>query len=255
MIKLQRDAPTQREFTYILPNMASFSYELNAPVTPTPLPEERAEDNVLIKMEGNSSKISLRWRVKIHDGSLVSETNVKTLREQLAFFKNQFIPYGIEDSYQLIINFDDTDTNDTGDNKIVFDGTFTKFRFDTTSTQPVTFNMSADFLEGTVASVHDIDVPSEPLNVESSVSGNAITIRWEPPQEEDDITITGYTLRYRRTKESPTDWINVSSNIGATVRSYIADGLPDGTYLFELTPRSASGNGRTSREIEVVDTS
>ncbi len=257
LVKFERDRPTVREFTYTIPNMMSISYELNSPVTPTPLPEETAEDNVLIKMEGNSSKISLRWKIKNFEESLIKEntTIVRSLRDQLGFFKNMFIPSGIEDSYELIINFDDTDNDDQSDNVIAFMGTFTKFRFDTSGSEPITFNMSADFLEGTVATVHDIDVPSEPLNIIASVTNDDVTIAWDPPDLEDDIDLTGYRLRYRRTAPTPNDWFIQADNIQPNTDSYTITGLSDGRYIFELTGKSTRGDGRTAREVVIVDTS
>ena len=42
------------EYRYELSNFKSITYDLNTPVSPMPLPEENAQENVLIKIEGNS---------------------------------------------------------------------------------------------------------------------------------------------------------------------------------------------------------
>ena len=49
---------------YKLPNVNSFSIDLNSPVSPMPLPEEGADSNILVKIEGNSATMSLNWIIK-----------------------------------------------------------------------------------------------------------------------------------------------------------------------------------------------
>ena len=52
------------EKEYKLSNINTLSIDLNSPVSPMPLPEEGADDNVLVKIEGNSSNMSLSWTIK-----------------------------------------------------------------------------------------------------------------------------------------------------------------------------------------------
>ena len=52
------------EKEYKLSNINTLSIDLNSPVSPMPLPEEGADDNVLVKIEGNSSNMSLAWTIK-----------------------------------------------------------------------------------------------------------------------------------------------------------------------------------------------
>ena len=50
--------------TVIIPNLSSLSIDLNTPLTPMPLPEETDEDNILVKMEGNTKTIPVAWSMK-----------------------------------------------------------------------------------------------------------------------------------------------------------------------------------------------
>ena len=41
--------------TYQIPVFDNFNFSINSPVTPTPLPEEDSEEQILVKIEGNST--------------------------------------------------------------------------------------------------------------------------------------------------------------------------------------------------------
>ena len=55
------DAFPEVVYKYTIPNMLSFSISYNTPVSPLPLPEENVNENVLVKIEGNSGVIDIDW--------------------------------------------------------------------------------------------------------------------------------------------------------------------------------------------------
>jgi len=64
VIPADTDSGLTVEKEYKLSNVNTLSIDLNSPVSPMPLPEEGADDNVLVKIEGNSSTMSLSWTIK-----------------------------------------------------------------------------------------------------------------------------------------------------------------------------------------------
>ena len=60
------------EKQYKITNLQSFDVELNSPISPMPLPEDDAEANLLVKVEGNSETISISWTVLDEANDVVS---------------------------------------------------------------------------------------------------------------------------------------------------------------------------------------
>jgi len=93
--------------TWTLPRFDNFSFDINTPVTPTPLPEEDSSENVLIKVEGNSTALVLSWVVKPDSSNQITGSgftgNSATIFEQLLGMKNQFRPTSIDDAYEIAI--------------------------------------------------------------------------------------------------------------------------------------------------------
>ena len=48
-------------YRYNVPNLENLNIQYNTPISPLPLPEEDADENVLVKIEGNSATIGLDW--------------------------------------------------------------------------------------------------------------------------------------------------------------------------------------------------
>jgi len=96
----------------------SIDWKFTSPVSPMPLPEESGEENILVKMEGNTHTCRLSWLVKeetINQGvtKTVSGTPVgghttastKTIFEILKWFsrKNGFIGRSMDEKFDILI--------------------------------------------------------------------------------------------------------------------------------------------------------
>jgi len=55
------DGTTEVIYRYTVPNLESLNVQYNTPISPMPLPEEDADENILVKIEGNSASIDIDW--------------------------------------------------------------------------------------------------------------------------------------------------------------------------------------------------
>ena len=58
---LSDDGNTEIVYRYTVPNLESLNVQYNTPISPMPLPEEDADENILVKIEGNSASIDIDW--------------------------------------------------------------------------------------------------------------------------------------------------------------------------------------------------
>ena len=231
------------EWTYTLPNFKSITYDMNTPVSPMPMPEEDAEENVLIKIEGNSSALTINWTIK-EMGTVTTVTHTdkptdpdpnptptnyaasSTIRDQIFWFKEKFRPDSVSSAYELIIRLDTSDpTKD-----IIFPGTFSGFNFNMMSPNLLTFNATAKFMEGTVATLYEVDIASAPKNfVLTSPSSGVLAATWSAPTDPGTGTLTKYKVYYRKALSSQS-WSNNNTSNNTPSLNPIASNLPVGVY-------------------------
>ena len=234
------------EHIFTITNFVNFSYDISSPVTPTPLPEETVEENILIKLEGNSGKIKLSWIMKDLDVSPVNnDSNVLTMLQQMLFFKNRMVPKSIADSFTLVFIPDNSDEI-RGNNFLFWDGTIGNVKITTSENRPVTFNATLDFFEGSVTAAHDLDKPPQPRNVSVTSGSDSVSVTWDTPLLDDD--------------ESPTAWhITLTNSTGTTFRRTLSasarsDSFPNirnDTYV--VTLRIQLDNGILGRVYKSED--
>jgi hypothetical protein len=251
---IKNDSDGDPLYKYKLGNFKRFSYDINSPVTPAPLPEESSDENVLVKIEGNSSQISLAWTIKEQtvDQETISATVVKTVTEHLLFFKNLFASKSIEDSFTLQIEF--LPSAPTATSSIKWDGTITQIHTDTSDTENLIMNCNVKFLEGNVFTIYEIDVPSQPVNlVVTSPGAGTIDTDWDVPFDAGSNAITDYTVQYRL---GTADWTSVEVGSTATILADISGVtvLPAGLYNVRVMAKSTLGLGRPSILKEVTVT-
>tara|TARA_R110002124_G_scaffold168177_1_gene335668 strand:+ start:1436 stop:2254 length:819 start_codon:yes stop_codon:yes gene_type:complete len=242
------------QWTYTLPNFRSITYDMNTPVAPMPMPEEDASENILVKIEGNSSAITINWVIKDQSTGTVTETNTggtesayasSTIREQVNFFKDVFRPTSVSSAYELVIRLDEADpTKD-----INFNGTFSGFNFNMMSPSLLTFNATAKFMEGTVASLYEVDTASAPINVTlTSPSAGQINASWTAPTDSGASSIIDYKIYYRKWFANQ-NWSSTNVGSSATTKSDISGStnLPAGTYeVYVEAFTTGLGLGRSS---------
>ena len=270
--------PEGREFyRYILSNFKSISTTMNTPVTPAPIPEETSEENILVKIEGNSTTLKLSWKIKEESSdqatvftwneagtsSTTADHPSKTLPEQILFFKDNFPPVSIADSFTIIIDFEPPVNKLTESlNIIQYDGTFSQFRFNTTDSEVVTFNASADFIEGTVFGIYEIDTSSAPENLQlTSPSAGVLWAAWDKPLNEGSESIptsNGYRVQYRLISgdSQDTEWTDVDKNkTGDSESVSIASGLTvDKVYSVRVKAKTSLGFGVISKTKNITIT-
>ena len=250
------------EWTYTLPNFKSITYDMNTPVSPMPMPEEDASENILVKIEGNSSKLTVNWVIK-DMGTVTTVTKTakpttlvpnptptnyaasSTIRDQIEWFKEEFRPSSVASAYELIVRLDPADiTKD-----IVFPGTFSGFNFSMQSPSILTFNASAKFMEGSVATLYEVDTSSAPLNlILTSPTAGSINATWTAPSDPGASAISQYRVSYRKWNAGQ-GWSSSSTSGTGTSLADISGStnLSTGTYeVYVEAFTTGLGLGRAS---------
>lgn len=258
LVKLNTADPFGGEqYRYELSNFKSLTYDLHTPISPMPLPEETSKDAILIKIEGNSAVITVRWKLVDNNGvNLVTVPSGEdavassTIREQLQFFRDDvFAPSSLNDKYRLIIRLgDSTDANHYQD--IHYDGTFQNFSFTMAEPELLTFNASIKFMEGKVENMFSADAPSAPPNVVvTSTSNGTLSASWGAPYETGASAITSYRIQYRL-YGSGNIWTPYDTNPSETAarsKTNFVTGLSTGVYEVVVHAYSAAGFGKESK--------
>tara|TARA_R110000824_G_scaffold164942_1_gene341449 strand:- start:455 stop:1258 length:804 start_codon:yes stop_codon:yes gene_type:complete len=247
------------EYRYELSNFKSITYDLNTPVSPMPLPEENAQENVLIKIEGNSGSINLRWKLIDNNGvnlvtvpSGATAVSSSTIREQLNFFKDFFAPESIEDSYKFVMRLSDS-TDFWHYQDIEFKGTFSQFSFTMSDPELLTFNVTAKFLQGRIEPLFATDTPSAPPNVDAtSPSAGQIDVTWDTPLDAGSNSITSYRIYWRLFNQG-NEWEHIDTGNTSTSKTDISGStnLAEGVWEVAIKAKTAAGFGDTS-DIDLI---
>ena len=173
---------------YHVSNLNNLNWKIDTPVTPMPLPEDTHEENILVKMEGNTAKMDLSWTLV--EGSFFGqltqhavtklwsfepEGNPDTVLnaiKQIVEFKI-FVPKSIGDKYSVRIIEDGVEI--MRDN-----GTISNMGFSVSGGSPIVWNVNLAFYVGNVVAMLDADIPNAPTSVtlvgSTSTGTNAGTI-------------------------------------------------------------------------------
>lgn len=225
----------------------SFSIDLSTPVSPLPLPEESDDDNVLVKVEGNTTVIKFSWIVKPETTTMVTTddgttipSSVITANDQVLFFMNMMQPRSIDDKFRVLVD-DPTDSN------LSKEGFFTKFTFRKQNTETLTYRATADFIVGDVITVFESDTPSQPTTVNAFTGGaGAIVVSWTAPQSEGGSAITDYEISYR--SQLSDTWTRVLK--GGATTGYVINSLTTGEgYQVRVKAINTQGKGMASNPI------
>lgn len=246
----KNDANGNHTTLYKVGNLNSFSYDINTPLTSYPLPEFDSDKQVLIKIDGNSSPISIAWKLKQQPENQVrlgtagfpvdNTTPSQTPLEQIRYFRNTFRPVSITDRYSILIDF--TTASDGFDDLEEWNGGISKIHFDINGDHPTYFNAQVDFMEGDVVSIFEEDTPSQPLNVVVTGGAGEFTITWDDPEFEGTTAIWKFVIEYAK-NGNPYSREDV---LVAAPNSETITGLDAGTYRVRIFAMNDQGAGRKS---------
>jgi hypothetical protein len=227
---------------YKIPNLNNFSIDLNTPVSPMPLPEEGADNNMLVKIEGNSATVSLSWTITDESTSPVtvpSGLDVLTGLQQIGYFTNDagqgsFQPTSIEDNYRIQVK-----TGATVDYEKL--GFFTKFSFSVAGNSPVIWNANISFIVGDVITSFENKVPKKPTGLATSGSpaSGEMKLIWTPNTITNG-TLSGSVVSYRKVGNSfytPNFTSTTDPNPGT---EFTLTSLSSGTYDVKVASKTSS---------------
>ena len=211
------------KFIYRVHNFKDFGAEFSAPVSPMPMPEERDEENILLKLEGNTTNITLAWTIKeetsnVGTGHNIPDSdderynitnigNTQTIWEQLKFFDTYFVPSSMIDKYDICIG-DGTegtlsDEFPTPGFLYQKSGYVPKLGFRISGSSPVTMDANLNFIVGNVVSSYQLDTPNKPYGISATTvtgagSAGKINVNWTAPSSTGGQSITGYVVQYKK---------------------------------------------------------
>lgn len=243
--KLDKDGNAQ--YTYNFNTFKTFDYDLNFPVSAMPLPQEDTTEQILIKVEGNSSVLKFSWILKNETATIVTGTGnpvIKTIGQQMDFWRNIMRPIDIETKYALTIPYNDGVTVSS-----LFLGTISNVHFSMTDGTPVTMVGNFEFLEGRVISGgYESDNPSPPQNITiSSPGAGQFTVNWTASKNPGSSAVLSWIVQYALIGSTFT-------NVGVAVGTFTKNvsGLPAGTYIVRVVAVATWGNGDPSVQVEQV---
>jgi len=206
----------------------SLGIDLNTPISPMPLPEENADANILVKMEGNSKQVRLAFKfdsnlvsMKVKDG--IAEADIQNVNDHIDVDKagGSTIDYGndivatnnLELLSLFLDNFESRSITDSFFFRLVDSASPTSSLFEgvgsiasistsADSSSPVVWNVNLDFLIGDVVSVYDADTPEMPSNatIIAGASGSGdIVFKWKVPDRSGGTPLTKITLHLQST--------------------------------------------------------
>lgn len=260
--KINNPTSRTRLITFPIKNVDNFTPSYDIPITPMPIPQQDDTQNILTKIEGNSTTITVSWLIKdegstnilIYDSSLTSPNDkyvgvsAKTIWEQLQFL-DQFQSTSLTDVYMIEIA-DSLSNNVTTPASPYYQkvGFITKIDPNFSSSEPNTIRCTLSFIVGNVITAFEANTPNEPTGV-SVTSGSAAhaTVTWTAPANTGG-GITGYVI-YKKTTASTYD---SGTAVSAGASPYTFSGLTSGIYYtFKVAAKSANGTGNASDEVSV----
>ena len=251
---------------YLVDNLNNLNWSIDTPVTPMPLPEDSHEENILVKMEGNTAKMDLSWTLTTGTqfGTINTSTNVFTPGSELSVFKQidefktQFVPISIGDAYTVLV------TDENNQELMRDEGTISNMSFSVSGSSPIVWNVNCSFYVGNVVAILEADIPQAPVQVVMD-SVNSTTISYtftaydgygSQPVSGDSNFITGHIVKY---KEGNGSWVTRAVTSGQTPVNIT--GLTSGkTYRLRLA--QVNGNSadaatyywRNATKINTTDT-
>lgn len=269
----------------------SININLSSPISPMPLPEDTADSNLLVKMEGNTKQARFSFKF---DNNLVtlSQNTAPFTEAELQYIDNKidvdkYTPSG-GSADTAIAYTDSTETNnvkllniflkrfesrsitdtflfriwDTVSSTSFFNGygSITSLDVSADSTSPVVWTLNVDYIIGDVISIYDADTPEQVTNMAITTSAsNTLKYEWNNPTRVGGSAITKFLLTYQNTKELnkttvAIDYTTAQGLIDGTTGKYtkLITGLTSNdTYVTFITAHNTGGAGTRSDDVMV----
>ena len=235
---------------WTIPVFDTFNFQINTPVTPTPLPEEDSAEQILVKVEGNSTQVNLTWKLINYSTNQITGSgfsgNSKTIWEQMLGMKNQFRPISIDDAFELAV------VDDTNQDVISWGGTTASMQATINSMSPVIATANVKFMEGNVVTLYNGDGAKPPINFSASTgsSSGEIDLTWANPTDTGtgNPSLTGYRIRY---KTGNVEWTTEDYTGSATSKT-LTSLTAGSTYDLQVSATTANSTGNMSKMISAV---
>jgi hypothetical protein len=230
------------DVVYHVSNLNNLNWSIDTPVTPMPLPEDTHEENILVKMEGNTAKVDLSWTLVegAHFGTLNSsdvftpETGGDdTVLGQIERFKG-FVPKSIGDSYSIKI---------VGGNGLIDKGTISNMSFSVSGSSPIVWNVQLQFYVGNVVAMLESDIPPAPTSVTlvgstSTTDGQSYidytVVAYDgyatEPTAGSAQAVSGHKIQYKKTKNLQSSTAALNTWIPLTLSDSLTNRIPNLTH-------------------------
>jgi len=276
--------PANSTVRYEINNIDQLNVKLDQPVSPMALPQEDSDQNILVKMEGNTESLNVTWKIPDTGTSLIRQhSSVLTTGEiqadadgstpvswtttpaytksgeTIAWFLNEFQGRNISDRYFLKL----PDIS-------IREGFMTSISFTISGDSPVVWTSNLQMLVGNVISIYDADAPSNPNNVAATVVGNAesesggtpltrIRLRWTAPTDS-----TSAIVSYRIYRGSDSEAMLLTNTLidsglegdvsgNSSYKELAVAGLTAGrTYYFRIAAVNAADIGLKSDRVSAT---
>ncbi len=246
------DSADDEQLNYLITNFETFTIDVRTPISPMPLPEETAEQNILVKIEGNTKAITLSWTLVTSNVDLASggkvdgKTTIKTVPEQLHYLMDAMQGSSLQHRFKLLIAYSEV----AGNEDLTFYGFINNIQFTQSSSAPVTFTATLNFIVGNVITTLDGDIPFEPTSITLDLSGTTlpgeIRASWTAPVYKGGAdSIDDYDLEFIST----TSAIIGHKKYGQSSPPYtVPTGalIPEGRYAVRIRANSSDGDGKWS---------
>ena len=219
---------------YLIGNLNNLNWTVDTPVTPMPLPEDSHEENILIKMEGNTAKLDISWTMTegAYFGHINYVTRVftpdasKTVYKQIKEFKEEFVPISVSDAYAVLV------TDDNDGELLLDEGVINNMSFSVSGSSPVVWNVNCSFYVGNAVAVLEADIPPAPDSVTITGGAQKITYSYVPYSGHATVptgtaAVTGVKIKYAKDNGA---WEFATAATSATELT----GLTAGLYKFRL---------------------
>ena len=267
----------RQNLVYEFETFNNISINKRTPVSPMPLPEEDSDENVLIKVEGNTTTMSISWTIlnatsPVGTGDIIWDASLGRWRsntveaslssfKQVEYLETSFTPNSINDYFQVKI-FDTEQVDKTANNTAYSkDGLLQGFTFNTDSSSPVNWTGNMEFIEGAVVTTlsgntHEAaTITAQSFTGGSSRTGISVAFKEFENYSANDRPVTiGAILRWKPQlgvnmwKEKEVTFTAASGNPPSYTKTFlISDINATGNSLIRISLTTVSGRGEWTK--------